>query len=206
VTAADITAVGAEEMAGFRYTEHPDNVALALRVCVDLGVDRATALRGMWKANPDPGALTEHELQFFGRRIVFINGFAANDPVSTEKIWNMALKRYPEVERRVAIFNCRADRPDRSIQLGRECVRWSPPDHIVLMGTGTYLFARAAVAAGLDATRLVFAEDRGVDDIFEATVALVSRSALVMGMGNIGGQGLELARFFRNRAAPKESA
>jgi poly-gamma-glutamate synthase PgsB/CapB len=206
VTAADITAVGAEEMAGFRYTEHPDNVALALRVCVDLGVDRATALRGMWKANPDPGALTEHELQFFGRRIVFINGFAANDPVSTEKIWNMALKRYPEVERRVAIFNCRADRPDRSIQLGRECVRWSPPDHIVLMGTGTYLFARAAVAAGLDATRLVFAEDRGVDDIFEATVALVSRTALVMGMGNIGGQGLELARFFRNRAAPKESA
>ena len=206
VTPGDIAAVSAEDMAGFRYTEHPDNVALALRVCADLGVERATALRGMWKASPDPGALTEHELHFFGRQIIFVNGFAANDPISTEKIWDMAMKRYPQVERRIAILNCRADRPDRSIQLGRECVRWSPPDNIVLMGTGTYLFARAAVAAGLDATKLVFAEDRGVDDIFEATVALVSRSALVMGMGNIGGQGLELARFFRNRAAPKESA
>jgi gamma-polyglutamate synthase len=206
VTAADVAAITAEEMAHFRYTEHPDNVALALRVCADLGVDRATALRGMWRASPDPGVLTEHELRFFGRRIVFINAFAANDPVSTEKIWNMALQRYPDVERRVAIFNCRADRPDRSIQLGRECVRWSPPDQIVLMGTGTYLFARAAVAAGMDSTKLVFTEDQRVDEIFEATVALVSRSALVMGMGNIGGQGLELARFFRNRAAPKESA
>jgi gamma-polyglutamate synthase len=204
VTEADTSAVTAEEMSGFTYTEHEENVALALRVCADLGVSRDVALRGMWKAAPDPGVMTEHELRFFGRRIVFINGFAANDPVSTEKIWNMALQRYPDVETRVAIFNCRADRADRSMQLGRECVKWRPPDHIVLMGTGTYLFARAAVAAGLDSSKLVFAEDIGVDEIFETTVGLVSRTALVMGMGNIGGQGLDLARFFRNRAAPKE--
>jgi gamma-polyglutamate synthase len=204
VTAAETAAVTAEEMSGFAYTEHEENVALALRVCADLGVSRDVALRGMWRAPPDPGVMTEHELRFFGRRIVFINGFAANDPVSTEKIWNMALQRYPNVETRVAIFNCRADRADRSMQLGRECVKWSPPDHLVLMGTGTYLFARAAVAAGLDSAKLVFAEDLRVDEIFETTVGLVSRSALVMGMGNIGGQGLDLARFFRNRAAPKE--
>jgi hypothetical protein len=146
--------------------------------------------------------MTVHELRFFGRRIVFVNGFAANDPVSTEMLWSLALDRHPEVERRIAIFNCRADRPDRSIQLGRECVRWRPPDHIVLMGTGTYLFARAAVKAGLDAAKLVFVEGQRVEEIFEVALGLVAGSALVMGMGNIGGHGLDLVRFFRNRAAP----
>jgi poly-gamma-glutamate synthase PgsB/CapB len=198
----ELAAVTPEEMAGFCYTEHPDNVALALRVCQELGVDRQTALRGMWDAAPDPGVLTEHAIDYFGRRLIFVNGFAANDPVSTEQIWNLALDRHPAVERRVAVFNCRADRADRSLQLGRACVRWRQPDHLVLMGTGTYIFARAAVSAGLDASKLVFLEGRGVADIFEATLALVQRSALVMGMGNIGGEGLALARYFRNRSAP----
>ncbi len=194
--------VSAEELAGFSYTEHADNVALALRVCEDLGVPRDVALKGMWQGAPDPGVLTEHELAFFGRRIVFVNGFAANDPVSTELIWNLALARHPDVERRIAVFNCRADRPDRSLQLGKACVSWQPPDHVVLMGTGTYLFARAAVQVGLDSTKLVFVEDAKVEQIFETIVSLVGRSALVMGMGNIGGQGLELGRYFRNRSAP----
>jgi len=206
ISEEEIATVTRADLAGFRYTEHAENVALALRVCASLGVARDVALRGMWAATPDPGVLTEHELTFFGRRIVFVNGFAANDPVSTERIWNMAIARHPDVERRVAIFNCRVDRPDRSLQLGRECVRWRPPDQIVLMGTGTYLFARAAVDAGADASKFVFVEDRRVEEIFEATVALVGSSALVMGMGNIGGQGLELCRYFRNRSAPPGEA
>jgi exodeoxyribonuclease III len=53
-----------------------------------------------------------------------------------------------------------------------------------------------------DAGKLAFLEDHAVADIFEAIVALVPRSALIMGMGNIGGQGLELVRYFRNRSAP----
>jgi gamma-polyglutamate synthase len=202
VTPEDVAAITPEQLAGFSYTEHAENVALALKVCQQLGVDARTALSGMWAASPDPGALTEHSLDFFGRRLVFVNGFAANDPVSTETIWNLAIERYPEVEQRIAVFNCRADRADRSLQLGRECVAWRQPDHLVLMGTGTYIFARAAVAAGLDAGKLVFMEDHAVADIFEAIVALVPRSALIMGMGNIGGQGLELVRYFRNRSAP----
>jgi poly-gamma-glutamate synthase PgsB/CapB len=197
-----VSGITPEELARFSYTEHADNVALALRVCADLGVPRAVALKGMWAAAPDPGVLTEHELAFFGRRIVFVNGFAANDPISTEMIWNLALDRHPEVERRIAVFNCRADRPDRSLQLGKACVAWRPPDHVVLMGTGTYLFARAAVSGGMDSSRLVFVEDAKVDQIFETIVSLVGRSALVMGMGNIGGQGLELGRYFRNRSVP----
>lgn len=200
-----ITAVKAEELSGFSYIEHAENVALALRVCVEFGVDRVTALRGMWKAHPDPGVMTTHRVDFFGRRLIFVNGFAANDPESTERIWNIALEQFPNVEKRIAIFNCRLDRPDRSLQLGRACATWRPADHYLLVGTGTYIFARAASKKGLDMRKVVFAEKRRADDIFETVVSLVGRTALVMGMCNIGGQGLELVQYFRNRSTLEAS-
>jgi poly-gamma-glutamate synthase PgsB/CapB len=207
----ELTAVGEDEvgritpldLAGFSYVEHAENVALAVRVCTDLGVPRATALRGMWEARPDPGAMTAHEMDFFGRRINFVNGFAANDPESTERIWQMALQRYPDVEKRIAIFNCRADRPDRSDQLGRAVVSWPPADHYVLIGSGTYIFARAATAAGLNPLKLFFAEDRPVAEIFESIVELTGKTSLVMGMANIGGIGLDVVRYFANRSTLK---
>jgi len=200
VDAAEAAAVTAEEMAGFSYVEHPENVALSLRILGDLGVDRASALKGMYAATPDPGAMTDHTIDFFGRRVHFVHGFAANDPESTETIWDMAVERYPDVERRIAVFNCRADRPDRSIQLGDACARWAPADAYVLIGTGTYIFGRAAVHAGLDHGKLVFAEDLSVPDVFETIMAQVGCSALVMGMGNVAGQGLELVQYFNNRS------
>ena len=202
ISEADVAAVGDAELAPFQYTEHPDNVALALRVLSDLGVERETALSGMWKGRPDPGALTRYDVDFFGRRIVFYNAFAANDPVSTQKLWDLAHRRTPSVTTRIAVFNCRADRPDRSLRLGRDFTRWTKADHVVLMGTGTYLFARAATRAGFDPGRLVFAEDMDVHEIFERIVGLVEHSALVIGMGNIGGQGLRLVQHFANRARP----
>jgi poly-gamma-glutamate synthase PgsB/CapB len=201
---ADVRGIAPEELAGFSYVEHAENVALALRVCEDVGVDRAIALRGMHRAKPDPGAMTDHEVRYFGRRLHFVNGFAANDPESTERIWSMAIDRYPHVERRIAVFNCRADRPERSQQLGRACVAWPLADCYVLIGSGTYLFARAANAAGMEMQKVVFAENRRVEEIFEVILEHTGRSALVMGMGNIGGPGLEVIRYFQNRSVLDE--
>lgn len=200
VDEAEVAQVGDESLSGFAYVEHAENVALALRVCHDLGVDQATALRGMWEAVPDPGAMNTCEINFFGRRFYFVNGFAANDPESTETVWNIAWNRFSQVDKRVAIFNCRADRPDRSKQLGKACVNWNRADHYLLMGTGTYIFARAASANGLDSRKIYFAEGYRVDEIFEAVVDLCGRSTLVLGVGNIGGDGLELVQYFRNRS------
>lgn len=204
----DVATVTEQDLAGFKYVEHAENVALALRVCESLGVERQTALSGMWSASPDPGVLSEHRLDFFGRKIVFVNGFAANDPESSERIWNMALNRHPGVKRRITLFNCRVDRPDRTRQLARASIDWEPADRTVLMGTGTYLFAREIAKASpeISTAHFVFVEGRGVDEIFEAIVSQVDESALVMGLGNIGGQGLELVQYFRNRSIPTESA
>jgi poly-gamma-glutamate synthase PgsB/CapB len=204
LTEAQIHDVSDEELRGFSYLEHRANVALALRVCADLGVDRETALRGMWEAQPDPGVLTVHEVDFFGRRLLFANGMAANDPESTGRIWHTVLGLVPDVARRIALFNCRVDRPDRSRQLGEACVDWPPADHYVLMGTGTYIFARAATRRGLDVRKLVIAENQEPSEVFETLLERSGPSALIMGMGNIHGGGEEVARLFRNRGASRD--
>jgi poly-gamma-glutamate synthase PgsB/CapB len=200
VSAADVAAITPLDIAGFSYVEHAENIALALKVCQAVGVERNVALQGMWGAHPDPGAMTAHEMNFFGREVNFVNGFAANDPQSTEQIWRLALERYADVEKRIAIFNCRDDRPDRSRQLGTVVPTWPGADHYVLIGSGTYIFAKYAVKAGLDARKLEFAEDHPAEDIFETIVELTGRRSLAMGMANIGGIGLEVVRYFANRS------
>jgi poly-gamma-glutamate synthase PgsB/CapB len=204
VSADEVDAVSDDDLKRFSYLEHKSNVALALRVCAAFGVDREVALRGMAAARPDPGVLTVHEVEFFGRRLFFANGLAANDPESTGQIWRTVLDLLPDVGRRIALFNCRVDRPERSRQLGEACVDWPPADTYILMGTGTYLFARAATRRGLDVRKLVIAENREPSEVFETVVERAGDSALVMGMGNIHGGGGEVARFFRNRGTLRD--
>ncbi len=188
-----------EEMANFSYLEHRDNVELALQVCAEVGADRQTALEGMWAAKPDPGAMIEASVEFFGRQMVFVNGFAANDPISTKYIWEQSIERHPELAKRIAVFNCRSDRADRSEQLAESYADWTQADEVVLLGTGQYIFARSAVENGLDPTRLVFVDQTHPADIFEILLGLAESSALVMGLGNIAGPGLALAEYFANR-------
>ena len=95
----DVEALSEEEMSGFRYVEHAENVALALQVCEELGVARSVALEGMHAGSPDPGALTFHHVDFFGRDIVFVNAFAANDPVSSRRIWELCISRFRTAQR-----------------------------------------------------------------------------------------------------------
>ena len=187
------------DVEAFPYLEHQDNVELALAVCEEIGIDNETALRGMWRAKPDPGAMTETRVEFFGRHVIFVNGFAANDPISTRYIWEQSLRRHHDLKRRIAVFNCRSDRADRSEQLAESYARWTQADEVVLLGTGQYIFARAAVKSGLDPTRLVFVDQDHPADIFEILLGLAESSALVMGLGNIAGPGLALAEYFANR-------
>ncbi|QQR89779.1 MAG: poly-gamma-glutamate synthase PgsB [Myxococcales bacterium] len=197
---ADVADVSDDDMNGFPYMEHKENVALALRVCVELGVERKTALAGMKKSTPDPGALANYTVEFFGRHFEFINGFAANDPTSTGAIWNRAVKEAKPGQRVIALVNCRVDRPDRSKQLGVACVQWPIADHYVLMGTGTYVFAKTATRAGLDPSKLNYAEGFRAEEIFELLAELSGRNSLIIGIANIGGQGLEILRYFQNRS------
>lgn len=199
VPAAEAEALSEDDMRGFRYFEHRENVALALRVCTSLGVDRESALAGMRGATPDPGALMFFHLDYFGREIIFVNAFAANDPMSSQQIWEMCVRKFPDATT-VCVFNCRVDRSDRSRQLGESLKTWTPPDRIVAVGTGTGFFGRAAAAVGVDVSGVVNAEGTSATQAFERIIEMCEAKTLVVGLGNIGGLGLELVRLFRNRA------
>ncbi len=186
-----------EMLAGFSYLEHPDNIALALRVCESIGVDRDAALRGMWAATPDPGAMRVFRYEVAGKHWYFVNAFAANDPESTGSIWESAFNRYPEVRRRVAVMNCRVDRPDRSKTMAEACAQWRPADKYFVTGTGTDLFLRPLIAGGVPSDDIVCLGDASGAEIVDAMARQPVESTMILGMGNIAGPGMSLAEFFQ---------
>jgi len=76
----------------FNYMNFKENVSVALRVNKLLGVKEKIALRGMLKANPDPGALKVYKLIKEGKIVFFVNAFAVNDRRSTLLIWENVKK------------------------------------------------------------------------------------------------------------------
>lgn len=197
----DVDSIGSRELEGFRHAEHPQNVAIALRVCERLGANREAALRAMWEATPDAGAQYVMRMQFFGRDIIFVNGFAANDPESSRETWAGAIRAHGAGRRHLALLNTRADRADRSRQHAETIREWNDLDHILVMGTGTAIFSRTAVRNGLDGTRLSLAEGAEARDVLEKLVSFAQDGPLlVVGLCNIGGEGLKLVELIRNRS------
>jgi poly-gamma-glutamate synthase PgsB/CapB len=187
--------------------EHAENVDLALAVCSSLGIERGLALHGMQLAYPDPGALTLERVSLGAERFTIVNGFAANDPESTALVWRLSLSRAAPGATKIALFNCRVDRADRSQQLGEAVAAFGAADHYVVCGTGTSFFSSSALRAGLDKSRLVVAEGEGAEVLARRLAHLSGSNGFVVGLGNIGGVGLELLDHLRRlRAAPLLSA
>jgi poly-gamma-glutamate synthase PgsB/CapB len=200
VTVDEVERIDDSVLERFRYAEHPENVALALRVCEALGVERGTALDGMVALEPEAGATRLSWVDFFGRDLLFVQAFAANDPVSTEMIWEQMVAKHGEGRRKIAVINCRIDRPDRSRQFAEAVASWSAADAYVVVGVGTLLFVRGAARYGVPVRRITMLEGANTDEIVEVLLDLSGDKALIVGMCNIYGAGYELARYFQNRS------
>src|SRR5690625_7226686 len=82
----------------------------------------------MNEANAKPRAMRMQEVTENGNTAYSVNGFAANDPVSTINIWKrMEQQGYP-TERSIIIMNCRNDRVDRTIQFAVDVLPHLPID------------------------------------------------------------------------------
>lgn len=118
--------------------EFAENIALALAVCQELGVEREQALAGMTQYRPDPYALTIYRLG----QGYFANGMSANDPQSTRMVYDQVLARLPSAPaRRVLLINNRADRGARTRDMLTVAEELSP-DEVWLMGAGQSYFSR----------------------------------------------------------------
>ncbi len=203
---AQVASVTDTELHRFKYREHAENVALSLTVCEQLGVPRETALAGMADLEPEPGATQVCKLTFHGRELIFVNAFAANDPESTRRIWESIATRYTPEDgyTRIAVVNCRADRPQRSHEIAVAAAQWSETHHFVVIGSGTIIFLRTALKQGIPPERIVVEEAATAREVIESILELSGKRAAIVGMANIKGGGYELARYFGNRAETLE--
>jgi gamma-polyglutamate synthase len=181
----DPESVSDEEMRGFGWFTFKDNVAIALAVAQRLGVDRRSALQGMWNAPPDPGVLTVREYVVHGAPIRFANVFAANDPESTlqniEQLARQGLIGPPLC----VLINCRPDRVERNGQMGALIPKLRPA-RVVLIGEPT----RSAAIPGAFASLVAdLGGRRSGAELLDGLVAAAGPGASVVAVGNIHGQG-----------------
>jgi poly-gamma-glutamate synthase PgsB/CapB len=203
--AVDPETVSDGELRGFGWFTFKENVAIALAVAELLGVDRATALKGMWDAPPDPGVLSvERYRTRDGKRLRFANVFAANDPEST--LMNVRqLESLGAIRRPLnVVINCRPDRVERNGQMGA-IIPDLGPDTVFLIGHPT---KSAKDAIPSDCTSRVIdlgGDRRDPRELTEALLAELAPDSSLVAVGNIHGQG-ELFLEYLAELAPDDSA
>lgn len=194
----DRDTVTEEEMRGFSYIEHRDNVALALEICAKMGVDRQTALQGMYEAEPDAGVLRRFIVESFERRMSFYNAFAANDPESSLIIWNKLRDEIGFRGTRCILLNTRHDRLDRARQLAEmvgQKLR-DEMDYLVLIGESTNVVASMATANGCPPSKILNPGWTTTDKVFEELISLARPESTIVAIGNMGGMGAQIADYF----------
>ncbi|MDP7072770.1 MAG: poly-gamma-glutamate synthase PgsB [Candidatus Marinimicrobia bacterium] len=191
VLSVDESEISEETLDQFSYMEHPQNVALALEVCEHAGVDRDVALNGMFKVSPDLGALIAWKLDFRGSSVSFINGMAANDPVSTLTIWNYTARRFSWNGDSCIFLNTREDRRTRSRQLLSLVMEEIKPDHCIIRGDNLEkMFSNLKHYSPNTKVTWIHAQDsvKTVSDVFSK----LPDDSLIYAMGNQVGFGQEL--------------
>jgi len=194
--------VSQDEMRGFSYIEHRENVALALAVCRHLGVERQVALQGMYTASPDAGVLKRFVVDAFGKQLTFYNAFAANDPESTFLVWKRLKEEVGFDGRRIVLLNTRQDRMDRARQLtelaGRKLS--NDLDYLMLIGQCTDVVKGMAVEYGVPLRRILSVGWTTPECVFERVLEVTERTSTVVAIGNMGGMGGQVADHFERRS------
>lgn len=122
------------EMAKFQHFEYKANVAIALRVAALCGVKRKTALNGMYKALPDPGAFVLKTISKGYKQMYWANLFAINDRESFVLTAHELSQKVNSTAKKVVILNNRQDRPERVSQFVDIAVNIVKADYVVTFG------------------------------------------------------------------------
>ena len=185
-----------DELSRFSYIEHPANIGLALAVCEKAGVDRKTALDGMTKVRPDPGALRVANCKSAHKEVMFVNAMAANDAESTLVIWKEIQNRFAPLGKIIFLLNSRADRQDRSIQLLEMISENVEFDYLVLTGGSLNRFIQHATRFNISKSKIIGLGRINPEKIYEEVFKVTEVTGTVFAIGNVGGGGLDIGGYF----------
>lgn len=199
---SDFNDISDDEMQHFSYIEHKENAALVLSICRHLGIDRETALKGMYKANPDSGALTKYDIKEQNKQIVFYNGFAANDPQSTLMIWQKLKNENRLSGKKIILLNTRQDRLDRAKQLSEMVAEEikDESDYLVLIGQSTEVVEDMTVSYGFNKNKIINLGWTEPEKVYESILSKTENNSTVLAIGNIGGMGNPVVEYFLNKS------
>ncbi|MFC9603858.1 poly-gamma-glutamate synthase PgsB [Streptomyces niveus] len=186
---ADPETVSDEELRGFSWFTFKENVSIALKVAELLGVERETALQGMYDAPPDPGVLSvERYVTPEGKRLRFANVFAANDPESTLMNINQLLDLGAIHRPLNVVINCRPDRVERNGQMG-EIVPDLQPDQVFVIGHPAKSAIDAIPAEWRSRAVDLGGDKRDPEEFMRELLSRLGPDSSLVAIGNIHGQG-----------------
>ncbi|QHY96210.1 Capsule biosynthesis protein CapB [Streptomyces sp. S4.7] len=186
---ADPETVSDEELRGFSWFTFKENVSIALKVAELLGVERETALQGMYDAPPDPGVLSvERYVTPDGKRLRFANVFAANDPESTLMNINQLLDLGAIHRPLNVVVNCRPDRVERNGQMG-EIVPDLQPDQVFVIGHPAKSAIDAIPAQWRSRAVDLGGDKRDPQEFMRELLSWLGPDSSLVAIGNIHGQG-----------------
>lgn len=182
----------------FNYMNFKENVSIALRVNKLLGVKEEVALRGMLKANPDPGALKVYKLIKENKIIFFVNAFAVNDRRSVLLAWENVKKIFDLSNLPVmGIINSREDRVLRSIEFSRILATEIMLSKIILLGPLSKLTERALLKLKVSADKIInLGRLTDAEKVIEVVLQLTNKKVILVGFGNTKGAGQKLIEYF----------
>jgi poly-gamma-glutamate synthase PgsB/CapB len=188
---ADPRQVLDEDLRGFDYLQFKDNVAIGLEMARLLGIDRETALRGMWKSVPDVGVVRLRSYDVRGKKVLWVPMFAANDRESVIVTFELLQTYFPPGATVIGILNNRLDRGRRAELFAAMVPQDLAPylDHVVTFGAYEDTVTATMVAGGYPAARIHnLGESRAptLDEILDALAEMVEGDqAVLVGMVNI---------------------
>ena len=188
---ADPRQVLDEDLRGFDYLQFKDNVAIGLTLAKLLGIDRDSALRGMWKSVPDVGVVRLRTYDVRGKKILWVPMFAANDRESVIVTYQLLQAYFPAEATVIGILNNRLDRGRRA-ELFATMVPQDLSgylDHVVTFGAYEDTVTTSMVTGGYPRERIHnLGETRSptLDEILETIASLVEgEHGVLVGMVNI---------------------
>ena len=182
----------------FNYMNFKENVSIALRVNKLLGIKERVALRGMLKANPDPGALKVYKLIKENKIIFFVNAFAVNDRCSVLLVWENVKKIFDLGNLPVmGIINSREDRVLRSIEFSRILATEIMLSKIILVEPLSKLTERALLKLKVSADKIInLGRLTDAEKVIEVVLQLTNKKVILVGFGNTKGAGQKLIEYF----------
>jgi len=137
------------------------------------------------------------------KKVTFFNAFAANDPESSLMIWNNIIRSSPEEDLKIILVNTREDRLDRARQLVEMISKCICADYVVFIGQRSEVVEDMAVKNNIPREKLVNIGWTSPKEVFEKVMTKIPENATIVAIGNMGGMGADVAKYFEKMSLNK---